>query len=582
MSRWRPLMTWVRTNRWPAVVLVAALGLVALNGWWLLTYRQGEPLDIDEAGYITIALGNHAALSTGLSAYWSVIQSQSLQAPLVPALTAIVYTVHQGILISYTVELAFLVVLGVATYGVARYLAGPKLGALAALVTLTAPGTIAYSREYIFALPAAALVSCSLYALLRSDGLRSRRWALLLGAGIAAGLLARTMTVAFVPALVVAALVRIGALPEGRRRALVNLAAALAVAAGLAALWYARNVSTVYRYLVDYGYGRTSNEYGVSHPITSLAWWTSVFHTAAMQDLDLPLACAVLAGLVAVAFVAARRLRASADRPGALIRLASSDALTVAIMLAGSYLALSSSTNEGSGFTLVMLGPAVALAVLPLHWLPSVRVPVIVLLAAIALVNLLASTDLWRGFSTPRSVDVPVLGSVPVVDPQAEALKHLRVQLPGDPTRFSKGERAWPRLESAVAGFLIAFAHAHGYEPIVAFGARNRVFNTNTVGLAASLYYDTTMPTAQLDPRFAGDQSSAYAAYLDAPEHGQPNFLVTIDRVAGDYTPVVSPAAARAAALADGFVVAHDFRLPDDRVALIWWLPRGPVLPTAP
>ncbi len=563
---------------WPAVVLVAALLLIVLDVWWLLTYRQGQPLDVDEAGYMLIALNDHAGLSSsGLSAYWNMIESQTPQAPLIPAITALVYVLHEGILSSYSVVLAFVVVLGTATYAVGTRLAGPRLAAVAALVTLTAPGTIAYSREYTFALPAAALVTCSLYALLRSDGLRSRRWAVALGVVVAAALLTRTMTVAFVPALVVGALLRIATLQGGRQRALLNLAASLTLAAALSAIWYAPNLSSVYHYLVDFGYGHTAGQYGTSHPITSLSWWTTELNTLAQEDLYLPLTVTLLVGLVAGAVMTAHRLRAATDRRTALAGVARSDALTVAIVLVGAYLALSSSTNRGSGFALVLVAPVAALAVMPLRRSRALQAPVFALLATIALVNLLASTELWSGLSDPRQVDIPVLGSVPLVGPQANAVTFLRVELPGNPTRFEAPERAWPRIDRTVADFLIAFAHAHGREPIVAFGARNRVFNTNTVGLAARLYDDTAIPMAQLDPTLAGDRSSAYAAYLDAPEHGQPNLLVTVNRDTGDFAPAISPTQATAAARADGFTRVDKVRLPDGRVASIWWLPRGPV-----
>jgi hypothetical protein len=282
-------------------------------------------------------------------------------------------------------------------------------------------------------------------------------------------------------------------------------------------------------------------------------------------------------GLGAGALMAAHKLRVATDRRTALAGVARSDALTVAIVLVGAYLALSSSTNRGSGFALVLVAPVAALAVMPLRRSPALQAPAFALLATIALVNLLASTELWSTLSDPRQLDVPVLGSVPLAGPQFNAVEFLRIELPGNPTRFETPDRAWPRIARTVAGFLIAFAHAHGREPIVAFGARNRVFNTNTVGLAARLYYGAAIPMAQLDPTLAGDRSSAYAAYLEAPQHGQPNFLVTINRDAGDYVPLISPTQATAAARADRFTIVDRVRLPDGRVASLWWLKRGPV-----
>src|SRR3954447_13624010 len=120
--------------RWALVVLAGVLVLVAAQVVWLAANRRGYPLYADEAGYMTIALNDHAALaSRGLDGFWDAIQTQVPNAPLVPALTALVYTVHTGILVSYAVPLGFLVLLALATYGIGERLAGPRIEALAAL-----------------------------------------------------------------------------------------------------------------------------------------------------------------------------------------------------------------------------------------------------------------------------------------------------------------------------------------------------------------------------------------------------------------------------------------------------------------
>lgn len=63
----------------------------------------------------------------------------------------------------------------------------------------TSSGAFVFAREYVFALPAAALLSCAVYALLRSDALRARYWAIACGVTLGLMVLARAMTIAFVP-----------------------------------------------------------------------------------------------------------------------------------------------------------------------------------------------------------------------------------------------------------------------------------------------------------------------------------------------------------------------------------------------
>ena len=55
-------------KRWALIVAAAALFLAALNIWWVWTYRDGYPMDVDEAGYTTFGLINYLGLDTAGSA----------------------------------------------------------------------------------------------------------------------------------------------------------------------------------------------------------------------------------------------------------------------------------------------------------------------------------------------------------------------------------------------------------------------------------------------------------------------------------------------------------------------------------
>jgi 4-amino-4-deoxy-L-arabinose transferase-like glycosyltransferase len=565
----------VGDRRWLALTLAFAVLLVTIHVWWLVDDRRGFPLDIDEAGYMTIALNDHAALAHGgLPSYWHAVESQYPYAPLVPALTAFVYLVRTSILASYAVELAFLLLLAAACYGVAARLAGPRVGSLAALAALTAPGVIGFSREYLFALPSAALLTCAVYSLLRSDALRSRRWAAALGASLGLMLLARTMSVAVLPAVLLAGAVRAVTVDHDRLRSGVNLGIAVVVAVGIAAIWYLPNLTPVFKYLSDYGYGTRSGHYGTTDSVVSLGWWTRELHTLFAEDLYAPLGLLALAGLASAAVEGARRLRAFDDRRTALLAATRSDAVTVAIVLVGGYFALSSSRNRGFGFALMLVPLLLALAAHPLRLAGRALPAASAVVGAVAVVNVVASTDVWPGLSQPRNLDIPALGSAPLTDGEGLALAGLRRQLPGDRTHFTPGERDWPRAAKRAASWLIAYAHAHGGQPIVAFGIRNRVFNTNTVALAARLYYDGAIPMAQLDPLVAGDNARAYAGYLVDPRHGQPNFLLTASSAFGDFTPTITQTAVIAAARIDRFMPVRSMTLPDGRIVTFWWLQR--------
>ncbi len=180
--------------------LLGLLAIVAMNVWWIATYRHGYPLTIDESGYIAFALEDHFALqSGGLHGWWDAVQGHAPYAPLVPAVTSLAFVFKTGVLEGFGVLIGFLALLGLASFGIGERLAGPRLGALAAMVVVTTPGAFLFTREYVFAIAVAALLAGAVYALLRSDGLRSSPWAIACGVALGLMLLARTMTIAFLP-----------------------------------------------------------------------------------------------------------------------------------------------------------------------------------------------------------------------------------------------------------------------------------------------------------------------------------------------------------------------------------------------
>ena len=148
--------------RWLLVVAVGISALVAMNVWWVAVYRHNYPFTIDEAGYTAFALEDHFALQNGgLQSWWEAVQGHAPYAPLVPAVTSLAFVFKSGALEGFGVLIGFMALLAFSSYGIGERLAGPRLGALAAMVVATAPGVFLFTREYVFALPVAALLSCA-------------------------------------------------------------------------------------------------------------------------------------------------------------------------------------------------------------------------------------------------------------------------------------------------------------------------------------------------------------------------------------------------------------------------------------
>jgi 4-amino-4-deoxy-L-arabinose transferase-like glycosyltransferase len=561
-----------KRRRWALIVGVAALLLAVVNLWWVATHRRDYPFDIDEAGYTTWALLEYFALqSGGLGGWWDAVLDQAPHAPLLPALTSLTFLVRGGgVLEGFAVLSGFFVLLTLAVYGVGERLAGPRLGALAALLTATAPGAFSFSREYIFALPAAALLACAVYALLRSDGLRLRRWAIACGVALGLMLLARSMTIAFVPGVLGAGLLALAARRrDGLAPRILNLGLLVLTGTALAATWYAPNLGTVVDYLTSYGYGAQSHNFGPGGSALSWGRLREPLVEMTREDLFVPLAALLVAGLAAVAVAAVRRVSGAADRRAALRRIAESDALSVAIVVVAGYAALATSRNGGFGFTLpiAVLIPALAVVALRLH--PAATMPALALLAAIAGLNVVAHLDVSPAATRVREVTLPGLGTVPYAGGMAPSISTIREQLPGPEGHFDESDREWLQADRAVVERLTGWADRYGVVPMTAFGTHSRILNTNTVQLAAVLKLHVMIPLVQLHAE-PDDSTATYRDQLASEELFHPQVLLTMSRVAGDFLPRMTQARVEAAARQLGFERVAAERLPDGRVLRYW------------
>src|ERR1700709_30419 len=136
--------------RWALGVAAGPLVGAAVDVWGGAPspYRHGYPLNIDEAGYTNIGLVDWLGLRNGgLHGWWEAVQTQTPNAPLVPALTSLVLVVKAGVMEGFTTLLAFRILLGFASYGIGERLAGPRLGAFVPRVVGAAPGRVLFRPQ---------------------------------------------------------------------------------------------------------------------------------------------------------------------------------------------------------------------------------------------------------------------------------------------------------------------------------------------------------------------------------------------------------------------------------------------------
>ncbi len=610
-----------------ALTLLVSVG-VAVNCWWVVRWRAGLPFDIDEAGYLFRAFRDANYLRSGgpLLLAHNIVMPPGIQAPALPVIAGIVqfFTRASPYELIFVLEVFYVLAI-LASYALVRRQASSWWSLLAAGAAAATPGILTWARSFAFALPAAACVALALAAQLWAGDFRSRRRSLLWGLALGVSTLTRTMVLGIVPALLLAGIMRLFAYGELRWRGpgrlgngAINFGLGVLLAGFVAATWYTAALPGVLHYLVSYGYGKTSAQYGPAHPIFSWSWWAAPFRLTVDTELFLPLTLALAAaGLLGTLHPLHLRLKRTRHRGNPIAstvkrrkllppaREATAPAAPVSSVLAGdtasiivflvlAYLALASTRNQGSGFELLLIPAIVALAVISASHAPKLIRPLGV--GAVLIAAGLSFADqaglLPGGLNDVTWVTVGPIHAL-AFDAQGNLFSYASAVFGGCPTIVTcvhAGEqstaksyvRTWAAPTSEVANFLHRFAAARGREPVVLFAVQDPFFNVNSLSLAAAYQYRQEWPIGVVSEPQAVHAS--YRVQLEAARFGEPNFLIigppSHFAAARAFSPLTSDAGVVSAARAEGFRQVGHFTLPDHRVMTVWWHPnRGPVLP---
>jgi hypothetical protein len=546
----------------------------AINTWWLGRFRIGYPLDIDEAGYMTAAYDDSTALlQHGLTGLAHAYLTPSQFGPLVPLLTVPAHlTLGRDIFSGLYIELPFLLALLCVSYLLGERLGGPLAGVLTTIAVAGMPAVIDFSRSYQFVLATTTVFVGAVYALVKSEGGRRRGWSIAWGVLLGAAVLARLMVIAFVPGFIAAAAIQAAAAQDLRRRRALNTLVGLLVAGAVGATWYAKNGGVALHYLVLYGYGAKAADYGPALNPLSIGFWTRRVTDSIDQYLYLPLALILVACLLGTS-------RQWIRRQPSFTRMLGTGAAAVGVIAIAGYLALTSTSNQGTGFGVPIMPLLLALGAAALVHLqsPRTRTALAAALVASAAFNLLSKADLTQ----PASANAAVVGRT-VADGRGVIQRYLvAARYPqADLTRApADQQRQWLPAAHDLARRIEEHASARGLEPIVCFASRDPLFNTNTLVLEARFADQRRVPVTQMDSRLEGDNVAAYRHALVDPSRGQPNYLVTADPAPNEFRGKVTQAYAETAARDLGFVEVESMLLPDGRETRLWW--RGVPLPAA-
>ena len=559
-----------RTHVAAALTVAIVLVTVVLHFVWLTRFRRADIVEWDEAGYMQFSLSNYDALrEQGPVTFAKTVAGRETFGPFFPFVTSLAYPiVGRSIFGGLLVMPLFYACLVAATYGLARRVVASSWAAVAALTVAAIPAVTDYTRLFHFALPATACMTGALWALVHTEGLRRRRWAVAFGVLVALTWLSRTMTVAYVPALALAVGTQfLVGQPDLRVKAR-NLGFAVGAAALIAGPWYARNARSVYDNLVGTGYGADAARYGQRHSVASWDFWTKELRLDLIH-LGLPLAIVLLLCFsIALGSLIARRRLALPGRPWS-VRTAALVALAI-VVLEG-YVALTSSRNEGTGFALPWLPALVVLAVAAAASVRAraLRAGLATLLVAVSLVGLASKSGWVEPLAKVRRVSVPGLGAVPVTDGrgiiQGEFVgAGYDIGKPTQP--LPAMHREWMPLARDVVGWSLRRAEQRGEPLNLVLGFDDLIFSNSRLILAAQLWYHRFLSVDYLLPSPDGDSADSYRRQLDVPP---PDNALVI----GEPSPrsIIERRTVEAAARTLGFVPEKSFTLPDGRRLRVWW-----------
>jgi 4-amino-4-deoxy-L-arabinose transferase-like glycosyltransferase len=242
------------------VVVCCAVGDV----FWLSRHWLTIPPPWDQAFYLYMGLRYMHALADGCPAALirEFIRLSPDVAPLFPLTTLPLYLLF-GIsrLAAYLTNVFYLTLLVLAVYALGAFVYSRSTGLLAVFVVTTFTATVNYSRDYLLEFPSAAFIALGMYALIRSEAFRQRRWCIAFGALAGLAVLTKTMGGVF---FVGPVLYAFGCLIRHRQLTsahLLNSLVAVGVGVLTASIWWVPNFRTAVGYLVYYGFRAGSEPY---------------------------------------------------------------------------------------------------------------------------------------------------------------------------------------------------------------------------------------------------------------------------------------------------------------------------------
>lgn len=555
-------------------LLAAIVGVTyALHVVWLYRFRFGYDTDWDESGYMARGLNDaHAFLSGGpLKLLWEY-EKQGVEAPLVSLLNVPINSVFGlGVFQSLMLLPVLAALLTLVTFALARQIVSPRWALVAALVVAAMPAVADYSRQFVFAVPAALFFTATVWALLRSERLHNARWVWLAGVFTGCLVLSRTMTVSFLPGIAVIGLGQLFAERAERKQRALRLLVGAGIATFVAASWFLHNWRGVVDYLRSSGYGSAAGQgqFAHSHGIASWAYWvkeTGLMLNETYLPLGVVLGCCFLAAL-------AMRLAARAGRPGWDVATLGSAGFALTVAVVEGYLSLTSSSNEGTGFAIPLLPALVILAVAVVARLEQrpLQLALGAALVAVSLANLAMKSGSGGALATVRTTHVPSVGDVTVTDGRGEiqwAVGLMGYKVGSPDSKLPALDRKWLPFSRVFVGWITRYAAAHHERAYILTPTNHQFVSQTWISLANSLWHHAD--TYEIWPGPA-DPNETVAEYRALLKSYPANLIETTSKAGPVATTLFEASRVEAAARSLGYRKVKTFRMPDGYLLRFWW-----------
>lgn len=546
------------------VVLSIAVIFILLNARWIWLHRHGGVLDIDEAGYLSIAISDYLGyVKGGLLGWLKAVNGPSSQAPVQPAMASILFVIFgPDLSLGFAVSIFCVALTVILSYFLGRNLGSTLTGLLAAFLVATSPLLINFSRSFEF-VPAASLATIfALLSLLKSDRMRDLRWAALFGVALAMMPLSRTMTLGFLPGLVAGAVVYVAAEQDDRLKRFANLGLAVALAIAMASVWFIPNGKYVFPYLLSFGYGARAVEYGPAGvSVFSISSWQMTFHDLS-QHLNLPHALIAIFGSLSTAYL----MFGDAIKSRSISTLFKSPLMPTIVFVVCGLAALTSTSNRGFGFDGPLLPPIFIMASIGLTRIVHMPLRAIVVFctAAVAASGAFPLIDARFSSDRPQIYDLPILGPIALFDGRSNIDNYQRGR--GEPFPSNDEGKAWRKLSEDLA---LRYRHANA----IAFGMRHIFFNTNTISLDQQRLAGVQLANYQFDPAGKMQDIATYLSWLTSVPVSDACILLTSTTQTGSFYPEIDSSVMAEAAQNAGFQRTDSYPMPNKGTVVIWRRP---------